>query len=332
MLVEDFDYPLPKELIAQKPLYKRDSSRLMVVRGRERFHTHFKRLADHLERGDLLVVNNSKVVPARLEGRKSTGGRVEALLLQQKGYHWECLLRGRVREGARLFFGEIEGEVVERKEEKALLRFKSNGNFREVLDRIGKPPTPPYIKREVNMEEYQTLYARHEGSVAAPTAGFHFTAGLVKELKSRGIGMAEVTLHVGQGTFQTPKSNVVEEHTMHRESFFIEPREAEKISLALEEGRGVIPVGTTSLRALESSAREGRVTPGDSSTELFIYPGYEFLLPYKGLITNFHLPRSTLLMLVCAFAGRETIFSSYKEAIARRYRFFSFGDAMLILR
>lgn len=333
MRVDKFDYTLPKELIAQEPLPERDSSRLMVLRGGEIVHRSFRDIVGCLDRGDLLVVNNSKVIPAKLRGRKSTGGRVELLLLSHKEMGWECLVRGRVKRGAKLSFaGNLEAEVLEKKGEKALLKFSANGSLKGFVDKVGMPPTPPYIKKKVGRNDYQTVYAKREGSVAAPTAGFHFTERLLEELRAKHVEIAEVTLHVGMGTFQPVKVERVEHHRMHSEECFIEPKEAEKINLALEEGRGVVAVGTTSLRVMESAADRGRVLPGSFSTNLFIYPGYEFRLDYRGLVTNFHLPRSTLLMLVSAFTGREKILRAYSEAIRLGYRFFSFGDAMLILK
>ncbi len=334
MLVDDFDYFLPEELIAQKPLEERDASRLMVLKDSEIIHRRFREIVNYLEKGDVLVVNNSRVIPARLRGRKSTGGKVEALLIREVAGGWECLLRGRVKKGTEIVFGgNLKAEVLERQGERAVLSFNANGSLREIIEKIGEVPTPPYIKAKLeDKERYQTVYAKYEGSIAAPTAGFHFSEELLKALRDKGVEIAEVTLHVGLGTFMPVKVRRVEEHRMHEEFFTIEAREAEKINLALEEGRGVVAVGTTSMRALESAAREGRVVPGSSHTDLFIYPGYKFRLNYKGMITNFHLPKSTLLMLVCAFAGKERIFRAYEEAIKQRYRFYSFGDAMLLLR
>ncbi len=332
MLVEEFDYPLPKELIAQKPLKNRDESRLMVLRGDEIIHAVFSQIDEFLERGDLLVVNNSRVIPARLRGRKSTGGRVELLLLQGEDTEWECLVKGRVKEGTELQFGSLRARVLEKKGMEVKVKFSAPVVL-QILEKIGEMPTPPYIKEKLEEpERYQTIFAKKPGSVAAPTAGFHFSETLLKKLGDKGIEMAEITLHVGAGTFLPVKVKRVEEHKMHEEFFTVEAEQAEKINRALEEGRGVIAVGTTTIRTLESCTQEGRVVPGSGKTDLFIYPGYKFKLNYKGLITNFHLPKSTLLMLVCAFAGKERIFKAYEEAIKRRYRFYSFGDAMLIMR
>jgi S-adenosylmethionine:tRNA ribosyltransferase-isomerase len=334
MKLRDFDYFLPKELIAQEPLRRRDASRLMVLRGDSIEHRIFREIVRYLEKGDLLIFNNSRVIPARLRGRKSTGGRVELLLVKELGENlWECLVKGRLREGAEISFPSgISAKVEQKSEGKLVVRF-TGGDIRQVMWKIGEMPTPPYIKRRVdNPEEYQTVYASKDGSIAAPTAGFHFTHELLAELRSRGVEFAFITLHVGLGTFLPVKVEEVEKHRMHEEHFEIPRNEAEKINRALEEGRRVFAVGTTTVRALESAFEDGGVVPGVSTTTLFIYPGYEFKVPYAGLITNFHLPRSTLLMLVSAFASRERILKAYREAIKHRYRFYSFGDAMLIFR
>jgi len=331
--LSDFDYHLPRELIAQEPLARRDASRLMVLRGDVIEHRIFREIVDYLERGDLLVFNNSRVIPARLRGRKQTGGRVELLLVKELEHNlWECMYRGRLREGTSLSFARgISARVESIRQGQAVVRF-AGGDIKRAMREIGEVPAPPYIKRRVREEEYQTVYASRNGSVAAPTAGFHFTRELLEELRSRGVEFAFITLHVGPGTFLPVREEEVERHRMHEEQFEIPHREAERINLALEEGRRVFAVGTTTVRALESAFSGGRVEPGVASTTLFIYPGYEFRVPYAGMITNFHLPRSTLLMLVSAFAGRERILRAYREAVERRYRFYSFGDAMLIFR
>jgi S-adenosylmethionine:tRNA ribosyltransferase-isomerase len=334
MKLSDFDYALPKELIAQEPLRRRDASKLMVLRGDNIEHRIFREIVRYLERGDLLVFNNSRVIPARLKGKKSTGGRVELLLVKELEENlWECLFKGKLRESMEIIFPSgIHARVENKSEGKLVVRF-SGGDIRQAMWKIGEMPTPPYIKRRVdNPEEYQTVYASKDGSIAAPTAGFHFTQELLAELRSRGVEFAFITLHVGLGTFLPVKVEEVEKHRMHEEHFEIPRNEAEKINRALEEGCRVFAVGTTTVRALESAFQDGGVVPGVSTTTLFIYPGYEFRLPYAGLITNFHLPRSTLLMLVSAFAGRERILRAYQEAIKHRYRFYSFGDAMLIFR
>jgi S-adenosylmethionine:tRNA ribosyltransferase-isomerase len=334
MKLSDFDYTLPKELIAQEPLRRRDASRLMVLRGDSIEHRIFREIVRYLEKGDLLVFNNSRVIPARLRGRKSTGGRVEILLVKELEENlWECLFKGKLREGAEISFPSgISAKVEQKSEGKLVVRF-TGGDIRQVMWKIGEMPTPPYIKRRVdNPEEYQTVYASKDGSIAAPTAGFHFTQELLAELRSLGVEFAFITLHVGLGTFLPVKVEEVEKHRMHEEHFEIPRNEAEKINRALEEGRRVFAVGTTTVRALESAFRGEGIAAGVSTTTLFIYPGYEFKVPYSGLITNFHLPRSTLLMLVSAFASRERILKAYREAIKHRYRFYSFGDAMLIFR
>ena len=331
--MSDFDYHLPKELIAQEPLKQRDASRLMVLRGDTIEHRIFREIVRYLEKGDLLVFNNSRVIPARLRGRKSTGGRIELLLVKElEGNLWECMFRGKLREGVELSFPSGISARVERKEDgMAVVRFSED--IKKAIWRIGEVPTPPYIKRKVeDLDEYQTVYASRDGSVAAPTAGFHFTKELLSELRSMGVEFAFITLHIGPGTFLPVKVEDVEKHRMHEEQFEIPQAEAEKINLAIEEERRIFAVGTTTVRALESAFTDGRVVPGVATTSLFIYPGYEFKVPYTGLITNFHLPRSTLLMLVSAFAGRERILNAYQEAIRLRYRFYSFGDAMLIFR
>ncbi|GBE55077.1 S-adenosylmethionine:tRNA ribosyltransferase-isomerase [archaeon BMS3Bbin15] len=334
MLVDDFDYHLPENLIAQKPLEERDTSRLMVLDGRDIIHKHFRDLENYMNKGDVLVVNNSRVIPARLRGRKSTGGKIEVLLIRELATGWECLLRGRAGAGSELFFdGNLKARVLERHNEMAVLSFNAGSGLRSIIESIGEVPTPPYIKTKLeDSERYQTIYSKYEGSVAAPTAGFHFSEKLLKKLKNKGVEIAEITLHVGPGTFMPVKVKQIEKHKMHSEFFTIEAGEAEKINLALEEGKGVVAVGTTSVRALESATGEGRVIPKSSYTDIFIYPGYKFKLEYMGMITNFHLPKSTLLMLVCAFEGKERIFRAYEEAIKQRYRFYSFGDAMLLLR
>lgn len=334
MLVDDFDYHLPENLIAQRPPEERDTSRLMVLDGRNVIHKHFIDLENYMNKDDVLVVNNSRVIPARLRGRKSTGGKIEVLLIRELATGWECLLRGRAGAGTELFFdGNLKARVLERHNEMAILSFNARSELRSIIESIGEIPTPPYIKTKLeDTERYQTIYSKYEGSVAAPTAGFHFSEKLLKKLKNKSVEIAEITLHVGPGTFMPVKVKQIEKHKMHSEFFTIEAGEAEKINLALEEERGVVAVGTTSIRALESATREGRVIPQSSYTDIFIYPSYKFKLEYTGMITNLHLPKSTLLMLVCAFAGKDRIFRAYEEAIKQRYRFYSFGDAMLLLR
>lgn len=336
----DFDYELPPELIAQEPLPQRDASRLLVVyRDREDFeHRIFREIVAYLVPGDLLVVNETKVLPVRLHGVKETGGRVEVLLLRAVGQDlWEALVRPgrRVPPGTRLRFGGgwLTGEVVARTETGGrFIRFYYAGSFEEVLRRVGEVPLPPYIKQKLSApERYQTVYAREAGSAAAPTAGFHFTPELLATLRAMGVGVVPVVLHIGLDTFRPVREENIAAHRMHREEYFVPEATATAVNQAKAEGRRVIAVGTTVVRCLETVAGEGgKVRAGAGMTDLFIYPGYRFKV-VDALITNFHLPRSTLLMLVAAFAGREKILQAYREAVRLRYRFYSFGDAMLIL-
>ena len=340
MKTSDFYYELPQELIAQTPLNTRDASRLLCL-GRaagEITHRHFHELPSLLRDGDCLVLNDSRVLPARLFGNRETGGAVEVVLLRDKGDGvWECLTRpGRkTRTGTHLTFGggtltavvvgEIEGG-------NRLIKFDYDGIFLETLERLGKMPLPPYIHEELSdSERYQTVYSRQSGSAAAPTAGLHFTKPLLDELQKRGVGIQYLTLHVGLGTFRPVKTNEIEEHQMHSEYFEISEKTANAVNEARREGRRIIAVGTTSCRSLESAAsHDGIITPYSGFTDAFFYPGYTFKC-VDGLITNFHLPESTLIMLVSAFAGRENVLRAYELAIRERYRFFSFGDAMIIL-
>ena len=338
--VADFDYELPEELIAQTPIKKRDESRLMILNRKEQTIEHkvFKDVIDYLKSGDVLVRNNTKVIPARLYGKKETGANVEFLLLKNiEGDVWESIVRpgNKLHVGAKVIFGDgiLEAEILEvmpggtRKVE-----FKYDGIFNEILDKIGLMPLPPYIHETLKEKDrYQTVYAKYEGSAAAPTAGLHFTPELLEEIRKKGIEIANVTLHVGIGTFRPVKEDTVEAHKMHSEHFYIKQEDVDKINKAKQEGRRVIAVGTTSCRVLESIADEktGMVKQIEDDTEIFIYPGYKFKC-IDGLITNFHLPQSTLLMLVSALAGKDYIMKAYKEAVKERYRFFSFGDAMFI--
>ncbi|MBC7345939.1 MAG: tRNA preQ1(34) S-adenosylmethionine ribosyltransferase-isomerase QueA [Clostridia bacterium] len=337
-----FDYELPPELIAQKPREPRDSSRLMVVHrqsGRIE-HRQFRDLPAYLSRPDVMVLNNTKVIPARLRGRRESGGPVELLLLRRHGskgdFCWEALVRParRVSVGSRLCFGDGELEAVVREEMpegKRLVEFWAAGPVEEAVRRLGTTPLPPYIREPAPLERYQTVYARHEGSVAAPTAGLHFSPELLQALRRRGITFATLVLHVGPGTFRPVRVEAVEDHRMEGEYYRLSAANAAKINRARDEGGRVVAVGTTVVRALETIADDdGRLKGCRGWTELFIYPGYRFRT-VDVLVTNFHLPRSTLLMLVCAFAGRELILEAYRVAVAARYRFYSFGDAMLIL-
>ena len=355
MDVKDFYYELPQELIAQDPLEDRSSSRLLVLHkedGRME-HTDFKHISEYLNPGDCLVLNNTKVIPARLFGeREGTQAKIEVLLLKRKENDvWETLVRPgkKAKPGARILFGGglLAGEVLEIVEDgNRLIKFTYEGIFEEILDRLGQMPLPPYITHQLqDKNRYQTVYAKEEGSAAAPTAGLHFTPELLEEIRAKGISIAEVTLHVGLGTFRPVKVAQVKEHHMHSEFYQMDEIAAKTINAAKQRGGRVVCVGTTSCRTVESVAmglREEReqenaickegdvVRPGSGWTDIFIYPGYQFQV-LDGLITNFHLPESTLVMLVSAFAGREHVLGAYQAAVEERYRFFSFGDAMLII-
>ena len=339
MKKSDFNFTLPPELIAQTPIEKRDESRLMHV-NRESgtiTHRHFYNLPLLLRPGDCLVLNDSRVLPARLFGRKTTGGAVEVVLLRDRGDgYWECLTRpgNKTKKGTKLVFGEGEltADVAETLPGgNRLLQFHFDGIFLEVLEKLGRMPLPPYIHEELrDSERYQTVYSRVPGSAAAPTAGLHFTQALLSDLREMGVRIATLTLHVGLGTFRPVKAEEIEDHEMHAEYFTLTKETADQINETKKQGGRVIAVGTTSCRVLESCAdSDGFVTETSGFTDIFIYPGYRFLC-IDALITNFHLPESTLIMLVSAFAGRENVLQAYAEAIAERYRFFSFGDAMLI--
>ncbi len=338
-----FDYSLPEELIAQYPLAKRDESRLMVLNRKTKSiqHSKFLELHNFLDTGDLLVLNNTKVIPARLIGKKEkSGGKVEILLISPKGKGlWEALVKhsSRMNIGTKVIFGDGEytARIMDKTESQGrLIQFESEEEMRDLLDKYGKPPLPPYVKREAKEEDkktYQTIYAKEEGAVAAPTAGLHFTEFVFDKLKSKGIETVEITLHVGLGTFQPVKAENVEEHKLHSEFFTISSDSAIRINQTRANGGKIVAVGTTSVRALESSSDEkGIIKPYSGFTNIFIYPGYKFRVVDK-LITNFHLPKSTLIMLVSAFAGRDFVMSAYSEAIKEKYRFYSYGDAMLII-
>ena len=340
MNVSDFYYDLPEELIAQTPIEKRDESRLMVLnRAKQTIeHKTFKDIIDYLEPGDCLVRNNTKVIPARLYGKKSTGAKIEFLLLNRiEGDIWECIVRPghKLKPETEVEFGDgiLKAKVLDvmdggtRKVE-----FKYEGIFNEILDKIGLMPLPPYIHESLkDNDRYQTVYAKYEGSAAAPTAGLHFTPELFEKIREKGVEVANVTLHVGIGTFRPVKVENVEDHHMHSEHFYIKQEDVDKINNAKKNGKRVIAIGTTSCRVLETIADEnGMVKPTEGDTQIFIYPGYKYKC-LDGLVTNFHLPESTLIMLVSALAGRDYIMKAYNEAVKERYRFFSFGDAMLIL-
>ena len=340
MKTSDFYYDLPPELIAQTPLEKRDESRLLCLDKAtgEWSHHHFYELPDFLRAGDCLILNNSRVLPARLLGRRLPGGGAcEVLLLQDKGDKvWECLVRPgkHLREGARVSFGdgELTAEIAEvLPDGNRLVRVDYNGIFLEVLERLGKMPLPPYIKEELqDQERYQTVYSKVNGSAAAPTAGLHFTPELLERIAAKGVGVGYVTLHVGLGTFRPVKEDEIEQHDMHSEYCTIPQETADLINRTKANGGRVICVGTTSCRTIESWAGEdGTMTATGGWTNIYIYPGYRFKV-MDALVTNFHLPESTLIMLVSALAGREHVLAAYEEAVRERYRFFSFGDAMFI--
>ncbi len=336
----DFYFDLPRELIAQDPLEDRASSRLLVLDRNTGAVSHhgFREIVDYLHPGDCLVLNNTKVIPARLLGeREGTGAHVEVLLLKRRGGDvWETLVRPgkKCRPGTELTFGDglLRARVLETVEEgNRLIRFEYQGIWEEVLDRLGEMPLPPYITHKLkDRDRYQTVYARYEGSAAAPTAGLHFTGDLLEQIAARGVHVAYVTLHVGLGTFRPVKEDNVLEHHMHSEAYEVTAAAADTINHARQAGGRIVCVGTTSCRTVESAADEnGRVRPCSGNTDIFIYPGYRFKVT-DALLTNFHLPESTLLMLVSALAGRENVLAAYEEAVRERYRFFSFGDAMFL--
>ena len=335
----DFWFDLPEELIAQTPLKKRDDSRLLHLNRKtgQIEHRHFYNLPEYLHPGDCLVMNDSRVLPARLIGLRPSGGSVELLLLRDLGKsRWECLSRpGRkTRPGQEIIFGDGELKAVIEKVTEGgnrIVRFEYQGIFLEILEKLGRMPLPPYIKAELqNPERYQTVYCREPGSAAAPTAGLHFTEDLLEEIRQKNVNLAWVTLHVGLGTFRPVKEDQIEDHEMHSEFCMIPPETAKMINRTKENGGRVFAVGTTSCRTLESFAKDdGSLEASSGWTDIFIYPGYKFKC-IDALITNFHLPESTLIMLVSALAGRENILNAYKTAVENRYRFFSFGDAMLI--
>ena len=340
MDVKDFYYDLPEELIAQVPIQKRDESRLMILDRANKTieHNVFKEILDYLKPGDCLVRNNTKVLPARIYGKKETGANVEFLLLNNiEGDIWESIVRpgNKLHIGTKVIFGEglLVAEILDTMEGGTRkVKFTYQGIFNEILDQIGLMPLPPYIHEELEEKDrYQTVYAKYQGSAAAPTAGLHFTEELLEKIKEKGVEIANVTLHVGIGTFRPVKVDKIEDHHMHSEHFYIKPEDVKKINKAKQNGGRIISVGTTSTRVLESIADEnGLVKEVEGDTNIFIYPGYKFKC-VDSLITNFHLPESTLLMLVSALADKDYIMKAYKEAVKERYRFFSFGDAMFIM-
>ena len=341
MKTSDFYYDLPQELIAQDPLEDRSSSRLMHLSLKDGSieHRHFTDVLDYLEEGDCLVINDTKVIPARLYGHKEeTGALIEILLLKRRENDiWECLVKPgkKARPGAKITFGNgiLKGEIIDVVDEgNRLIQFHYEGIFEEILDQLGEMPLPPYITHKLkDKNRYQTVYAKNEGSAAAPTAGLHFTKELLEKVKEKGVNIAHVTLHVGLGTFRPVKVDDVESHHMHSEFYMVEEDQAKLINDTKKAGKRVVAVGTTSCRTLESATGEdGILKAGSGWTEIFIYPGYPFKM-IDALITNFHLPESTLVMLVSALAGKENIMHAYEVAVQEKYRFFSFGDAMIII-
>ena len=337
MEVTDFDYDLPEELIAQTPVEPRDSSRLLVMDKKtgELEHRHFYDLPEYLKPGDLLVFNDTRVIPARLHGVKTTGAHVEVFLLTRKNAtDWEVLVKPgkKLQKGAQIKFSdELSCEILDTTDFGGrIARFHYEGVFEEILDRLGETPLPPYIHEKLkDSERYQTVYNRERGSAAAPTAGLHFTKELLKKIKDMGVEEVFVTLHVGLGTFRPVNESRIEDHKMHREFYIVSQEAADAINKAKREGRRIIAVGTTSVRTLESAGASGEMKAGGSWTSIFIYPGYQFRF-VDALVTNFHLPQSTLIMLVSALSSRENILHAYKVAVQEKYRFFSFGDAMFI--
>ncbi len=331
-----FNYILPEELIAQHPIKDRDHSRLLVmdkISGSIN-HKHFYDIIDELDNNDVLVINNTKVIPARLMGTKETGGIIEVLLLHEnEDKTWECLVKPakRIKEGQIVYFGELlSAKLIKHLDEgRAIFKMEYEGIFLEILEELGEMPLPPYINEKLtDKNSYQTIYAKEEGSAAAPTAGLHFTNELLDKIKAKGIEIIEVTLHVGLGTFRPVKEENILNHKMHKESYYISTEAANKLNEAIKNNKNIVAVGTTSLRALEANFDDG-FKSGYYSTEIFIYPGYKFKA-VKKLITNFHLPESTLIMLVSALSSKENIINAYNIAIKEKYRFFSFGDAMFI--
>jgi S-adenosylmethionine:tRNA ribosyltransferase-isomerase len=334
MKLSEFDYHLPKELIAQSPIEPRDASKLMVV-GEQVENRFFCDILDYFDAQDTLVLNDSRVIPAKLMGKKSTGGHVEALVVSKNDAGYECMIRGKnIREGTKLNFGELEATVLHFLERpntnRYLVNFNCNGNLPDILEKIGEAPLPPYIKQKLDdKNRYQTVYSKEKGSIAAPTAGLHFTNELLERIKEKGVNIAYVTLHVSPGTFTPVKAPDIENHIMEPEYISVRRENADIINGT--PGK-LIAAGTTTVKALESSCIDGKIIEKEGFSELFIYPSYQFRSKIDAMITNFHLPKSTLLMLVSAFAGRERLMEAYNEAISHSYRFYSFGDAMLVFK
>ena len=322
-MLEKFDYNLPKEKIAQEPVIPRDKCKLLVLKCNGIEHRIFSDIVDYISRGDVVVLNDSRVIKARIYGRKFTGGKIELLLISQKGDYYECLVGGKVKEGTKFYVGEHEGEIISKDGGRCLVKLPIS---MEEWERLGKMPTPPYIKKEVERDEhYQTVYAREKGSIAAPTAGLHFTDELLNKIRKKA-DIAFITLHVGLATFMPVRD--IKTHKMEKEYYYISQEAADKINSA----ERVIAVGTTVMRALESASNNGVVFPSSGYTDIFIYPGHEFQSPVNVMVTNFHMPKSSPLLMVSAFAGRERILKAYEEALKMDYRFLSFGDAMMIFK
>jgi S-adenosylmethionine:tRNA ribosyltransferase-isomerase len=333
MKLSEFDFTLPSELIAQSPVEPRDSARMMVLRDGTVENLVFADLINFLDEGDTVVINDSRVIPARLKGQKVTGGRIELLLINERENNmWECLVKGRVREGTELLFGTASAIVFEKKDGRCVVAFNVD-DFESFLRTEGRMPVPPYIKNEpLHASDYQTTYAEKDGSIAAPTAGLHFTDELLSQLSEKGVTIAPITLHVSAGTFLPIRSENAEDHRMEEEYVHVPEETASAVRNASQNGRKVVAVGTTSFKALETASRGGEIQGYEGWSDLFIYPPFEFMSGVDVLVTNFHLPKSTLLLLVSAFAGRERLFAAYDEAVRVGYRFYSFGDAMLIFR
>ena len=329
MKLSDFDYDFDKRLIAQRPAKPRDSSRLFYMKQTGSEHLGFYQFPELLQAGDVIVRNVSKVIPARLEARKETGGKAEILFYRPLDEGWECLIKGsNIKTGSKLYAGDHELEVIKKEGSKYVVH---SADPEELMKSYGKMPTPPYITEELQAsDEYQTIYARKEGSIAAPTAGLHFTEEVLNNISKKDVELHDVVLHVGPGTFLPVRTDEVEEHKMGTEYYEIPETTAEAVTAANQEGRRVIVIGTTTVRTLESASKNGNLYPKTGWADLFIYPGYQFQSGMDLLLTNFHLPRSTLLMLVSAFAGKERVMTAYKEAVEMNYRFYSFGDAMLM--
>ncbi len=342
--LKDFDYHLPKELIAQKPIKPRDKARLMILKRKNKkiIHSYFYLIDKFLKKGDVLVFNNTKVLPAKIKGLKNNKTKIEILLIkpiteinkenQYWSKKWYILTNKKVKENDKIFFtNNLQGEILKNLGYKKIIKFnKSNQNLKKIIYKIGQPPLPPYIKEKNSLTDYQTVYAKTIGSIAAPTAGLHFTKRLLKKLKEKGIFIKYITLHVGLGTFLPVKTENIKDHKMEEELIIINQKTAKFLNEAKKNKQRIIAVGTTTTRALESMIENKKIKAGEKYTNLFIYPGFKFQF-IDGLITNFHLPKSTLLMLVSAFAGRNFILKAYKQAILKKYRFYSFGDGMLIL-